>query len=116
MHDAEHLATQAADDARGERHQFISSAACHLVNLLQGALDAQPRLSPEERADILARGLASGIVAALKETGPAHTVARLRALASWLTRAADRIETPIAVDSAADVGAALETLASRRAA
>jgi hypothetical protein len=110
------LATQAHDDARGERHQLVATAALHLVRILQGALDGQIRLSPEERADALARGLSLGIVAALKEAGPAHTVLRLRALAAWLTRAADAIEVPVPVATPADVPAALAQLDARRAA
>jgi hypothetical protein len=110
------LATQAHDDARGERHQLVATAALHLVRLLQGALDGQIRLSPEERADALARGLSLGIVAALKEAGPAHAVLRLRALAAWLTRAAEAIEVPVPVATPADVPAALKELDTRRAA
>lgn len=110
------LATQAHDDARGERHQLVASAALHLVRLLQGALDAQIRLSPEERADALARGLSLGIVAALKEAGPAHASARLRALAAWVARAADAIDGPVPVATPADVPGALQELDARRAA
>jgi hypothetical protein len=110
------LATQAHGDARGERHPRVATAALHLVRLLAADLDDQIRLSPEERADALARGLSLGIVAALKEAGPAHAVLRLRALAGWLTRAADRIEAPVAVATPADVPAALAQLDARRVA
>lgn len=122
------LADQAHGDARGERHQLVASAALHLVHLLQGALDARIRLTPEERADTLARGLACGFVAAIQEAGPEHAALRLRALATWVARAADRIESqspsqgapsspdPIIVSTSADVPGALAELRDRRAA
>lgn len=114
---ASDLATQAHDDARGERHQLVASAACHLVTLLQSTLDAQIRLSPEDRADVLCRGLAVGIVRSLRGGDPRHAVARLRAVARWVATAADQIEAsaPIPVATPADVPRALAAVADRRA-
>lgn len=95
-------------------HRKVAASACAMVRTLQESLDSQIRLSAEVRADALGRGIAVGIVAAFREAPPEHAVLRLRALAAWLLRAADRIEGTLRADTPAEAGAALERLAARR--
>jgi hypothetical protein len=99
-------------------HRQIAASACALVDLLTAQAEDLIRLSPEERADVLGRGLAVGIVRSLRGGDPRHAVARLRAVARWVATAADQIEAsmPIHVATPADVPAALAQLAGRRAA
>lgn len=114
------LADQAhrAPRVDGPLHRQIAASACALVDLLTAQAEDLIRLSPEERADVLGRGLACGIVAALRGGDPRHAVARLRAVARWVATAADQIEasTPIYVATPEDVPRALAAVAERRAA
>jgi hypothetical protein len=98
-------------------HRQIAASACALVDLLTAQAEDLIRLSPQERAEVLGRGLAVGIVRALRDGDPRRAVTRLRALARWVTRAADQIEAsaPIPVATPADVPAALAQLDARRA-
>lgn len=97
---------------------LVATSACALVDLLAGDLHARSRMTDQERADALARGLATGIVRALKEGDSALVVPRLRALAAWVTRAADRIEatSPVPVPSPEAVPGALAKVDARRVA
>ena len=99
-------------------HLHVAEAVCALVDLLTGDVEDLVRLSPQERADALGRGLAVGLVRSLKGSDPLQAVARLRAVARWVSDAADRIERelPVRVESPAEAEEAIATVRSRRAA
>jgi len=81
-------------------HLQVAASVCGLVGLLTADVEDLVRLSPQERADALGRGLAVGIVRSLRGGDPWHVVARLRAVARWVTDAADRIERDAAKEAA----------------
>lgn len=99
-------------------HLQVAASTCNLVDLLTSDIEDLIRLSPQERADALGRGLAIGIVRSLRGGDWWHVVARLRAVARWVSDAADQIERdlPVRVESPEDVPGALAAARGRKAA